>query len=480
MAVVILMGNSFMFGYNIGVLNQPAQLIRDFYNRTYTERWEMDEPIDDYTIMFLWSITTALFLPGGMIGAFSAGFLADRVGRKRAVLISHIPCFIGAILSSLCIVAKAPELLMIGRFIVGLSCGFATQLAPMYLLEITPFNLKGAFGTMNQLFVTLGIFLSSVFGLREILGTEDGWQYLILLQCIPALFSAIALPFLPDSPRYLMLNRGKRIATEKALRFLRQDNDVSADIEEMETECADKELETTEVDEEYTMRKLLTTKALRAPLIVAIMLQMIQQLSGINAVFFYSGGIYANAGVAQDSIQYAVIGTNAVNVAMTIIAVPIMDIAGRRALLLYPMFAMIGILGLITAALNLQSGYPWMSYISILCVISYVICFAVGLGEYFMAYNDMQIYAAFPGPIPMMVGAELFRQGPRTRAMSLAGLANWLFTLVLAISFELIQKAIKEYTFLIFLVLMIFFTAFVYFKVPETKNKTFEEIASMF
>jgi len=84
------------------------------------------------------------------------------------------------------------------------------------------------------------------------------------------------------------------------------------------------------------------------------------------------------------------------------------------------------------------------------------------------------------GPIPMMIGAELFRQGPRPRALSLAGLVNWFMTAVIAISFEPIQKVLNEYTFLIFLGLMIFFTIFVVLKVPETKNKTFEEIAANF
>jgi len=124
---------------------------------------------------------------------------------------------------------------------------------------------------------------------------------------------------------------------------------------------------------------------------------------------------------------------------------------------------MILILGVIVAALKLQSILAWMSFVSIACVISYVISFAIGLG-----------------PIPAMLGTELFRQGPRPKAMSLASLANWVSALIIALTFEFIQKSLKEYTFLVFLVLMIFFTFFVYKKVPETKNKTFEEIASSF
>lgn len=458
---IIYIGSSFLFGYNIGVLNQPVSFIKGFYNETYTAR--SGTPIQSSYLTLLWALTTTMFLPGGMIGAFSSGYLADKFGRKGAVLFSQIFAILGAVVSTCCLVAKSPEMLMAGRFLTGINCGFATQLAPMYLAEITPFNLRGAFGTGHQLFITIGIFMGSVFGLREILGTVNGWPYLLLLNAVPAVFSLIVLPFLPESPRFLYLVKNKKTEAEKALKWYRQTEDVSADLEEMETESQDKSNIVSEEEETYTMRKLLTSKELRVPLFVAVFLQVIQQLSGINAVFFYSTGIYRNSGVSEWAIQYAVIGTNAVNVIMTIVTVPIIDKIGRRPLLLFPMIVMDIILIIITVALSLQDKHQWLSYVSIICVIAYVICFAVGLG-----------------PIPCMIGAELFRQGPRPRVMSLVGLTNWLFTMIVAISFENIQEAIGAYTFLIFLGLMVIFTVFVYFKVPETKNKTFEEIASQF
>jgi SP family facilitated glucose transporter-like MFS transporter 1 len=503
MSFIIVMGTMYQFGYNIGVLNQPVDHIRQFYNDSYAARnaekalvtsssndtmevLTYSAGISDYTLTFLWSLTTTLFVIGGMIGAFTAGFIANRFGRKRSVLLSCIPAFIGAILCACCTAASSPELLMIGRFVTGINCGMATQLAPMYLLEIAPYNLKGAFGTACQLFCTIGIFVGGVLGLREILGTASMWPVLLLLNAVPALLCCIVLPFMPESPRYLMLCRKDRDGAEKALKFIRRTDDVSADLEEMDTELQQdsskgKAEEVVEEkmglragengaqptsgakpeEEKFTMALLLKTKQLRMPLFIAMFLQVIQQLSGINAIFFYSTGIYKKAGVPDMAVQYAVVVTNAVNLLMTIVAVPVMDKAGRRPLLLVPMVGMVLILALITIALKLQSALPWMSYVSIGCVLAYVICFAVGLG-----------------PIPIMIGAELFRQGPRPFAMSLAGLTNWVFTAIVAISFELIQKLTKEYTFIIFLVLMIGFTIFVFFFVPETKNKTFEEIAS--
>ncbi|ELT96391.1 hypothetical protein CAPTEDRAFT_219782 [Capitella teleta] len=458
-AFIIIFGSSFQFGYNLGVLNNISMLIQDFYRDVYSER--KGAAVEETFITVMWSLTTALFIPGGFIGAFLGGFTADKLGRKKTILLSHIFAFLGAALSTACMAAKAPELLMLGRFLCGLNCGFGNCIAPMYLSEIAPFNMRGAFGTLHQLSVTIGIFLSSVFGLDSLLGSKSLWPYLILLQIIPAAVSLIILPLLPDSPRFYLLVLGEREEAFRAMKFFRKCDEVTTDMEEMDTE--NQQQEDQPQTEPYTLVKLFKSRDLWKPLMVACMLNLIQQFSGINAIFFYSSGIFKQAQIADQNIQYAVVGTNGINVLMTLIAVPLIDMTGRRPLLLLPMLVMIGDLVLITISLSLQAKFTWLVYISILAVLTYVICFAVGLG-----------------PIPMMIAAELFRQGPRPKAMAVAGAVNWFCTFIIAMTFEIIQKKCGNYTFVIFLVLMVLFVVFIYFLLPETKNKTFEEIAHEF
>lgn len=460
LGLMITISTSYQFGYNIGVLNQPVTLVKEYLNRSYSEVSPQGNGseinyVSEYMLTSIWSLVTTLYVLGGMIGAFFIGFLADRFGRKKSVMLMAIPACLGGLLSYLCVISHSPLMLLFGRFVTGINCGAATQLGPMYLLEIVPFNLKGAMGTCHQLFITIGIFTGSVFGLREILGSESLWPVLLLLNIVPGILSLIVFPFLPESPRYLV--QKDKVAAESALKWLRRKSDVSNDMKEMEDESMSEE------SERFTIMKLLRSSELRPPLVVAVVLQLAQQLSGINAIFFYSTGIYERAGVQPDLIQYANVGTCAVNVLMTIIVVPLMDRAGRRILLLYPMAVMIAVLAVITVALKLQSTFYWMNFVSIACIIGYVISFALGLG-----------------PIPCMITAELFRQGPRARAMSLSGLANWISNAIVAMGFELVQALAKEFVFLIFLVIMVLCLVFVYFKVPETKNKTFDEIANQF
>ncbi|ESN97610.1 hypothetical protein HELRODRAFT_114208 [Helobdella robusta] len=486
-SLMIALSTSYQYGYNLSVLNQPMLLVKEFLNESYspvttpplttstsTSLPEASTPtspapssstslpaqnsICENTLTILWSLCTAVFVCGGMIGSFVVGWLADRLGRKYTLMLNAGPSIVGGLLSGSCVWAGSPVLLLIGRFVTGLSCGAATQLGPMYMIEIVPFDFKGAMGALYGLFVSIGVLMGTFFGLNIILGVEDKWPILLLLNVVPGLASLFVFPLLPDSPRYLLVTKKNKKSAEKALKWLRQSEDVSKEIKEMEEESKNQG-----DDETFSMLKLLRTRELLAPLIVCLLLQIVQQFSGINAITFYSKSILLKAGVSVDVVQYAILGIFLISVATNILTVPLMDRLGRRMMLLAPMSGMILVLIVISVSLNLQPLYPPINYLTIVCLVLYVVLFASGLG-----------------PVPNMITAEVFRQGPRSKAMSLAGLLNWLSNTIVAMSFEIVQAATREFIFLIFLVIMIASVIFIYFKVPETKNKSFDEIASQF
>ncbi|KAJ8979666.1 hypothetical protein NQ317_006378 [Molorchus minor] len=435
------------FGYNTGVINAPQSNIENFMKDVYKNRY--GEDLNDDYVETLYSIAVSIFAIGGMLGGFGGGMVANKFGRKGGLLLNNVLGISGACLMWCTKIANSYEMLFFGRFIIGVNCGLNTSLVPMYISEISPLNLRGGLGTVNQLAVTVGLLLSQVLGIEQILGTNDGWPLLLGLAVCPALLQLVLLPICPESPRYLLITKQWEEEARKALRRLRASNSVEEDIEEMRAEERAQQAEAS-----ISMVELICSPTLRAPLIIGIVMQLSQQLSGINAVFYYSTNLFESSGLTPESAKFATIGIGCIMVIMTLISIPLMDRMGRRTLHLYGLggmfifsiFITISFLikvgkahervGRVNRCLNAASavgdrvdkakeffGYvqemiDWMSYLSVVSTLCFVKFFAMG-----------------PGSIPWMITAELFSQGPRPAAMSIAVLVNWIANFVVGIGF---------------------------------------------
>ncbi|XP_058793375.1 glucose transporter type 1 isoform X2 [Phymastichus coffea] len=444
------------FGYNTGVINAPEKNIENFMKDVYKSRY--GEDISEDYVQSLYSIAVSIFAIGGMVGGFSGGMIANRFGRKGGLLLNNVVGILGACLMGCTKIAYSYEMLFVGRFVIGVNCGLNTSLVPMYISEIAPLNLRGGLGTINQLAVTIGLLVSQILGIEQILGTNDGWPVLLGLAICPAILQLILLPFCPESPRYLLITKKWEEEARKALRKLRANNQVEEDIEEMRAEELAQQAEST-----ISMSELLCSPTLRAPLIIGIVMQLSQQLSGINAVFYYSTSLFTTSGLPPESAKFATIGIGIIMVGMTLVSIPLMDRTGRRTLHLYGLGGMFIFSIFITISFLIKEMIDWMSYLSVVSILSFVVFFAVG-----------------PGSIPWMITAELFSQGPRPAAMSIAVLVNWLANFLVGICFPSMKNTLDNYTFLPFSGFLAVFWIFTYKKVPETKNKTFEEILALF
>jgi len=444
------------FGYNTGVINAPEVNIENFMKDVYKDRY--GEDIQEESVKLLYSLAVSIFAIGGMLGGFSGGVIANKFGRKGGLLLNNVLGIGGACLMGFTKVMHSYELLFLGRFIIGVNCGLNTSLVPMYISEIAPLNLRGGLGTVNQLAVTVGLLVSQILGIEQILGTDDGWPVLLGLAICPAILQLILLPVCPESPRYLLITKQWEEEARRALRRLRASNNVEEDIEEMRAEQRAQQSEST-----ISMTELICSPTLRSPLIISIVMQLSQQLSGINAVFYYSTGLFISSGLTEETSKFMTIGIGAIMVVMTLVIMPLMDRMGRRTLHLYGLGGMFIFSIFITISFLIKEMIDWMSYLSVVSTLSFVVFFALG-----------------PGSIPWMITAELFSQGPRPAAMSIAVLVNWLANFLVGIGFPTMKTALENYTFLPFSVFLAIFWIFTYKKVPETKNKTFEEILALF
>uniref|UniRef100_A0A3P8T557 Solute carrier family 2, facilitated glucose transporter member 4 n=1 Tax=Amphiprion percula TaxID=161767 RepID=A0A3P8T557_AMPPE len=446
---------SLEFGYNIGVINAPQKIIEEDYNATWVHRY--GEPIPTGTLTSLWSLSVAIFSIGGMLSSFCVGFLLVCVSsRRKAMLINNLFAFIGGSMMGMSKLCRSFEMMILGRFIIGAYCGLASGLTPMYVGEIAPTSLRGALGTLHQLAIVTGILIAQILGLESLLGSEDLWPVLLGLTVVPTVLQMGLLPFCPESPRFLYIVRCQEHHAKSGLRRLTGRQEVGDMLAEMKEEKRRMDME-----RKVSIPELFRSPLYRQPIVISILLQLSQQLSGVNAIFYYSTSIFMKAGV--QSPVYATIGAGAVNCAFTVVSLFLIERMGRRTLHMLGLGGMCMCAVIMTIALALLDSVPGMSYISMLAIFGFVAFFEVG-----------------PGPIPWFFVAELFSQGPRPAAMAVAGCSNWTANFIIGMCFQYVADLCGPYVFLIFAALLLFFLIFTFFRVPETRGKTFDQIAANF
>uniref|UniRef100_A0A3B3TYH7 Solute carrier family 2, facilitated glucose transporter member 4 n=1 Tax=Poecilia latipinna TaxID=48699 RepID=A0A3B3TYH7_9TELE len=409
---------SLTFGYNIGVINAPQKIIEEDYNATWIHRY--GEPIPSGTLTSLWSLSVAIFSIGGMLSSFCVGFISEWLGRK-AMLANNLFAFAAGSLMGMSKVCRSFEMMILGRFIIGAYCGLASGLTPMYVGEIAPTSLRGALGTLHQLAIVTGILIAQILGLEMLLGSEDLWPVLLGLTVVPTVLQMGLLPFCPESPRFLYIIRSQEHHA-KSLRRLTGRQEVGDMLAEMKEEKRRMDME-----RKVSILELFRSPLYRQPIVVSILLQLSQQLSGVNAIFYYSTSIFMKAGV--QSPVYATIGAGVVNCAFTVVSLFLVERMGRRTLHMLGLAGMCISAIIMTIALALLDSIPWMSYISMLAIFGFVAFFEVG-----------------PGPIPWFFVAELFSQGPRPAAMAVAGFSNWTANFIIGMGFQYSSSACAVWT----------------------------------
>jgi len=390
------------------------------------------------------------------------GWVADKLGRKRGLIVSQIIGLLGAIIMAISKPVNAWEVLLVGRLVVGLTAGLNTVLVPTYVSEIAPVSLRGGLGVLNQLAVTCGIFTGQVLGLSELLGSDSTWPWLLAVSCVPPALQLVLLVMSPMSPRYLAISLHQvDRAKEELLKLRGGDEDmVDQELREMEQEAEQ------EQEPDMSIWELLRSSALRRALVVCVVMHLSQQLSGMVAIFYYAVQFSQKAGITEDEAKYANLGVGAIMVTMTFITIPLMDRLGRRVLHLTGLGGMCLMAILIVVAQNLissQGAGEGRAGFLIAATLIFVVFFAVG-----------------PGSIPWMIAGELFTQGPRSAASSVAVFVNWAANLTVGLLFPLLLlDQMGDFSFLPFAILLALFFLFVFFFLPETKGRTVGEITAL-
>ncbi|KAF0880665.1 GTR5 protein, partial [Crocuta crocuta] len=443
--LIAAFGSSFQYGYNVAAVNSPSEFMEAFYNKTYYER--TNSYMSEFVLTLLWSVSVSMFPFGGFIGSLMVGPLVNKLGRKGTLLFNNIFSIVPAILMGCSKVARSFEMIIVSRLLVGICAGLSSNVVPMYLGELAPKNLRGALGVVPQLFITIGILVAQLFGLRSLLANEEGeLQMLLGARPLCALAGRSCEPHSPPQPRPDPVSgTGSGRASKGAVQ---NSTYVYAVAPVARLPPWTPTLVGFRVcNQRGAWGALSTAPASR----------------GAFQIYYYADQIYLRAGVNANHVQYVTAGTGAVNVLMTICAVFVVELLGRRFLILLGFSVCFAACGVLTAALALQDTISWMPYVSIACVIIYVVGHALG-----------------PSPIPAVLITEIFLQSSRPAAFMVGGSVHWLSNFTVGLIFPFIQTGLGAYSFILFGVICLLTTIYTFLVVPETKGKTFMEINQIF
>ncbi|XP_051641829.1 solute carrier family 2, facilitated glucose transporter member 11-like isoform X1 [Manacus candei] len=449
-------GGTFQYGYNVSIINAPTQHIHKFLNETWTSRYHKE--LNSDLLTFLWSVIASIFSLGGLCGALMGGSMAIRLGRKGALLMNNIIAILASILMGLSYPTGLFELLIAGRFLIGINSGIGFCVQPLYIGEIAPKHLRGGLAMGTSIFLTGGILTGQIIGLRELLGEEKHWPLLLSSSCFPAFAQLLFLPWFPESPRYLLIDRGDELSCAKALKRFHGSSESRREMEDIQRESS-------ALDGEKPKKpwQLFTDRGVRWQLITVIVMTMGQQLSGINAIYFYATYIFEAAGISAEKIPYVTLGTGACECLTALSCGLLIDYVGRRYLIIGGYLLMTLWCTVLTLSLTYQDLYSWVPYVSMMCIFAFILSFGLG-----------------PGGITNTLIAELFVQSSRPAAYMIGGTLSWISFFTIGMLFPFIVNGLKQYCFLVFLLECSFVAAFIFFVIPETKNKSFLEIKKEF
>lgn len=400
---------------------------------------------DEFALPTLLKATVVTsILVGALAGAIASGMLSQRFGQRPVLLAAAV---IYTVCAAALYVADDIYAVIGWRTGLGAAVGISSMVAPLYLSETAPRRWRGALVSMVQLAITLGILVSYLVGYY--FDDHGDWRSMLGCGALPGLALFLGLLFLPESPRWLVLQGrlDEARADFKRIRGHAWDEDEIVLISNAGVEQAG--------------WSALFSPKVRPVLVVAAGLFLLQNLSGIDAILYYAPTIFSFVGFTSSTGQIlATAGLGAVNVVATVLAMWLVDRSGRRPLLLGGTAIMAISMATLAFCLSFGAGADWADQLAVIALAVYIIAFALSLG-----------------PLPYVLMAEVFPLRVRSLGMSIAAATAWMLNIGVTITFlSLIETIGVGGTFWLYSGVCLLALVFAQSTVPETKGCSLEQI----
>lgn len=431
-AVIAAIGG-FLFGYDTAVISGAIGFLK--------VRFGLQAGMQGWTVSSL--------IVGAAVGALFSGSLSDKFGRKKLLYASSALFAVGMLGSAL---SNDIGVLIAARIVGGLGLGIASTVSPLYIAEISPANIRGRMVSFYQLSVVTGIFITFFINAAiEGMGNDawdvtTSWRWMFGFAAVPGILYLFLLALIPESPRWLMRQKNE----VRALGILERINGKEAAKAELHAIRNLKENDAGSFKE-------LFQPSLRIPFMIGVLLAVLQQITGINAIMYYAPEILKQSGASTDSALLQTVLVGVVNLAFTILALWIIDKAGRKILLLGG--AAVMTVCLFAVGYAFQVGHV-SGYLILFFILLYVAAFAVSFG-----------------PVVWVMISEIFPTRIRGSATAVATLFLWVADFAVSQTFPMLLNSIgASYTFMLYAAVSLFAVYFCAKFIPETKGKSLEQV----
>ncbi|RIV24993.1 MFS transporter [Fibrisoma montanum] len=423
----------FLFGFDTAVISGVEQALQPLWNLSV---WEH-------------GLTVSMALIGTVLGAMLGGIPADRLGRRQTLFWIAVLYLVSSLGSAL---ATDWSLFLVFRFMGGLGVGASSVSAPMYITEISPARSRGRLVALFQFNVVLGILIAylSNYLLQEL--GDNAWRWMLGVQAAPSLLFLIAVLNIPESPRWLLLKRGRVDEAREVLRMIDGDN-YELTLNALQLSAEQQTLS-------HKPARLFSSRY-KTPIMLAVLFAVFNQVSGINAIIYYAPRIFEMTGLGKSSALLSSAGIGVVNLLFTLLAVNLIDRFGRRTLMLIGSVGLIVTLGLVARAFYVED-FGSMSVPILLFV--YIAFFAFSQG----------------GVIWVFI-SEIFPNEVRADGQALGSFTHWLMAAIITFTFPYFAGQLGgAYTFSFFCLMMVLQLVFVLRFMPETKGTSLEQVEKTF
>lgn len=419
-----------MFGLDIGVISGATQFI------------QAESAISDRVIEW---IVSAMML-GAAIGAAGAGWLSAALGRKRSLILSAMLFVAGSLL---CGLAWSPATLIGARLALGLAIGMAAFTAPLYLAEVAPEQTRGAMISTYQLMITIGIFVAFLSDLA--LSYSGAWRWMLGIIAIPGALFLLGVLVLPESPRWLML-RGRRDEATAVLARLRGDSAVvSCEVADIEAQLKSRQ---------HGWQLFRHNRDFRRSVGLGILLQVMQQLTGINVIMYYAPRIFASVGFGTSAQMWTTAIVGLTNMLATFIAIGLVDRLGRKPIL----YAGFGVMAASLDAVGTMMYLGTTTHAEQMVTVVMLLVFIIG-------------FAMSAGPLVWTLCSEVQPLRGRDFGIGCSTFVNWTANMIVGATFLTLLNGIGHAaTFWLYAGLNLLFILITFLWVPETRGVTLEQI----